>query len=173
MGKAHGGKRHRDGHCGHLHPEQALVSGLPEPSGPSPASAKRRGPLSLRGLGLSVGAEPQAAHVAALDDGEVSHSRPRYAPFPLTVLRSGTPVTSLNDVVLGSAAGGAQWTVLSTLPSEVLYVDFPSSALGFATVRPGNPPGNLARPPDAERIAQRRRADRERRQDGLEPGGES
>ena len=39
--------------------------------------------------------------------------------------------------------------------------------------RPGRPPGKHARPPDAERLAQRRRADRERRQDGLEPGGES
>jgi hypothetical protein len=39
--------------------------------------------------------------------------------------------------------------------------------------RPGHPPGKHARPSDAERLAQRRRADRERRQDDLEPGGES
>jgi hypothetical protein len=39
--------------------------------------------------------------------------------------------------------------------------------------RPGSPPGKHTRPPDAERLAQRRRADRGRRQDCLEHGGES
>jgi hypothetical protein len=39
--------------------------------------------------------------------------------------------------------------------------------------RPGSPPGKHTRPSDAERLAQQRRADRGRRQDGLEPGGES
>lgn len=38
------------------------------------------------------------------------------------------------DVVLGSSDGDAKWSVLSALPGEVLYVDFPSPANGFAAV---------------------------------------
>jgi glucan-binding YG repeat protein len=44
---------------------------------------------------------------------------------------------------------------------------------GRYRVQLGRPLGKHTRPPDAEHLAQRRRADRERHQDRLEPGGES
>ena len=55
------------------------------------------------------------------------------APLGSKVVIAARDLTS-PDVVLGSSDGGAQWSVLSALPGEVLYVDFPSPAQGFAAV---------------------------------------